>query len=524
MDQDRLSSETTEYGRKNTKDKKSSESWLKSVSAFANGAGGVLVFGASPDGTAAGIKDVENASNSIRQKIKKSIIPFPDVSLKVQRAADGRETLLLEVSPGQDTPYYYIGGGAAEVYVRGGKESVPAKMEDLKRLVLAGRQVSFDARVTQYDAGDFDFLEFCDSYEEWTGDRMDDGKFEQYGLVKGGKLTNAGALFADHSPAGYSKIVCTRWKGIDKSGGRDLDADSREYTGSLITLVNKGIGFIKQNMKVLWKETGGIKTEMPDYCDRSVFEALVNALVHRDYTIGGSGIYIELFDDRLMISSPGGMADGTCIQEKEPGVTISVRRNPLLFDLFCRIGYAQKKGCGLEKIRKTYEKAENYIPEAAPEFYSDRGQFTVILKNLNYVRQDKKKDNRQTAVRDDKRDDRQTAVRDNKRDAGQVSGKDSGKDNKQVQTAVRDSKQSDSQNKKQDVEDSIRQSGAVLTDNEKKVLKVIAAQPTISTDQISRQTEIAKRTVERALQSLKKKEIVVREGSRRNGYWIVKAV
>ena len=124
-----------------------------------------------------------------------------------------------------------------------------------------------------------------------------------------GRLTNAGALLADQSPVRHSRLFCTRWNGLDKSGGMVDALDSAEYSGSLIILLNEGVGFVKRNMKTRWKKTANSRIEMPDYCERSVFEALVNALIHRDYTVLGSEVHIDIYDDRLTIHSPGGMAD-----------------------------------------------------------------------------------------------------------------------------------------------------------------------------------------------------------------------
>ena len=88
-----------------------------------------------------------------------------------------------------------------------------------------------------------------------------------------GKLTNAGALLADDSPIRHSRLFCTRWNGLDKSGGMVDALDSAEFSGSLIILLNEGVSFVKRNMKTRWKKTADSRVEMPDYCERSVFEA-----------------------------------------------------------------------------------------------------------------------------------------------------------------------------------------------------------------------------------------------------------
>ena len=214
---------------------------------------------------------------------------------------------------------------------------------------------------------------------------MEEKLFDSFGLRdKSGKLTNAGALLADDSPIKHSRLFCTRWYGLDKSGGIVDALDSAEYSGSLIILLNEGVGFVKRNMRTLWKKTADSRIEMPDYCERSVFEALVNALIHRDYLVLGSEVHVDIYDDRLTICSPGGMADGTRIQERDISNISSIRRNPVLADLFGRLGYMERQGSGFKKITESYHTAHNYRSELEPKFYSDAGSFQVTLYNLNY--------------------------------------------------------------------------------------------------------------------------------------------
>ena len=201
-------------------------------------------------------------------------------------------------------------------------------------------------------------------------------------------MTNAGALLADDSPVRHSRLFCTRWAGLDKSSGLIDAIDSAEYSGSLIILLNEGIGFIRRNMKTMWKKTPDSRIEMPDYCERSFFESLVNALIHRDYLILGSEVHIDMFDDRLTIYSPGGMPDGSLIQNRDISTVSSTRRNPVLADIFGRLGYMERQGSGLNKIRDAYESAANFRAGMEPVFYSNGTQFTVTLPNLNYCADD----------------------------------------------------------------------------------------------------------------------------------------
>lgn len=206
-----------------------------------------------------------------------------------------------------------------------------------------------------------------------------------FGLVnEQGDLTNAGALLADESPIRFSRLFCTRWNGLNKSGGAVDALDDAEYSGSVISLIENGEAFIKRNCKMKWRKTANSREEMPEYVERSYHEALVNALAHRDYLVNGSEVHIDIYDDRMEIYSPGGMPDGSMIQDRDPLTVPSTRRNPVLADVFNRLGYMERKGSGFGKIISGYELQINYNESKRPSFRSDRYQFTVVMPNLNY--------------------------------------------------------------------------------------------------------------------------------------------
>ena len=126
---------------------------------------------------------------------------------------------------------------------------------------------------------------------------------------------------------------CTRWNGIDKASGVIEALDDEEYTGSLILLLEEGMTLARRNSKKMWKKESDRRVEYPEYPERSIFEGLVNGLVHRDYLDMGSEVHIDIFDDRLEIYSPGGMYDGTLIQDRDIDNVPSKRRNPVVADI-----------------------------------------------------------------------------------------------------------------------------------------------------------------------------------------------
>lgn len=381
---DRWIAEATECDFKVALEVKKPKSWLKSVSAFANGIGGTLFFGIDNDRNVIGLADAQNDAEAISRLIKERITPYPNFILAPERE-NGKDLLVLTVSAGRTTPYYYKADGVMEAYIRIGNESVIAPDYVLNQLILKGMNRTYDALTSEYDFKDYAFSKLRERYKVWTGNSMEDKLFDSFDIRDNhGKLTNAGALLADDSPVRHSRLFCTRWNGLDKSGGMVDALDSAEYSGSLIILLNEGVSFVKRNMKTRWKKTANSRIEMPDYCERSVFEALVNALIHRDYLILGSEVHIDIYDDRLTISSPGGMADGTRIQERDISNISSTRRNPVLADVFARLGYMERQGSGFKKITEAYYAAHNYRAELEPKFYSDGTSFQVTLYNLNY--------------------------------------------------------------------------------------------------------------------------------------------
>lgn len=153
----------------------------------------------------------------------------------------------------------------------------------------------------------------------------------------------------------------------------------------MIYLLNSGSEFIRNNSKVRFVKEAQYRVDKPDYAERAVTEALVNALIHRDYIVLGSEIHIDMFDDRVEITSPGGMFGGGSIQEYDIYSIRSMRRNPVIADLFHRMKYMERRGSGLRKIVSETEKLPGYTAAYKPEFSSTATDFRVILKNVNYI-------------------------------------------------------------------------------------------------------------------------------------------
>lgn len=376
--------EATEYDKKEMLEERKPRSWLKSVSAFANGIGGALFFGVSDDEILVGLTDARAVSEKISETIKTKMDPIPQVIME-NHIESGKEFVILRILPGQETPYYYVADGNRIAYIRVGNESIPADVTTLKRLVLRGTNMTYDSVVSSYILGDFSFTKLRSVYRMRTGSELTDSDFISFDLAdEHGKLTNAGALLADDSPMRHSRLFCTRWYGLDKASGVMEALDDKEYSGSLVSLLQNGTEFVKNNTKKRWKKTGTGRVEMPEYPEQAVHEALVNALIHRDYMEIGSEVHIDIFDDRMEIYSPGGMFDGSIVQNLDTDNVASKRRNPVIADIFSRMHFMERRGSGFKKIKTDYRRAVNYRSEVDPLFQSTPTSFFVTLYNLNY--------------------------------------------------------------------------------------------------------------------------------------------
>lgn len=272
-----------------------------------------------------------------------------------------------------------------EAYIRIGNESVIAPDYIVNELILKGTNQSFDSLITNAIKKDYSFTLLEATYLERTGLRFEPSDYVSFGLAdKNSFLTNAGKLMTDQHTVYNSRMFCTRWNGLEKGSIFDDALDDKEYEGNLIYLLKSGSEFIRNNSKVRFVKEAQYRVDKPDYAERAVTEALVNALIHRDYIVLGSEIHIDMFDDRVEITSPGGMFGGGSIQEYDIYSMRSMRRNPIIADLFHRMKYMERRGSGLRKIVTETEKLPGYSEKYKPEFFSSALDFRVVLKNVNY--------------------------------------------------------------------------------------------------------------------------------------------
>lgn len=376
--------EATAYDKKEKLERNKSKSWLKSVSAFANGEGGVLIWGISDNDEVIGLVDAKGDAEFISEVIKTKLDPVPVISLEF-KVVNEKQLVVLHVNAGQETPYYYIGDKQRIAYVRIGNESVVADRIQLKGLVMKGSGRTYDCLPSSFRFEDMAFTKLKSVHYKRLQRSFEDSEFTSWGIVdENGNLTNAGALLADESPMRQSRIFCTRWNGLSMTSGLGEAIDDVELEGCVIGQLQDAVSFVRNNSHKKWWKENDHREELPDYPDRAVTETIANAIIHRDYMQMGSEVHIDMYDDRLEVYSPGGMMDGRLIQQLNPMTVPSKRRNPLLADFFSRLGLMERRGSGMKKIIDAYKQYEHLVDFHMPEFSSNASEFHVTLWNLNF--------------------------------------------------------------------------------------------------------------------------------------------
>ena len=455
MELEKLISECTAYDFKLMLEEKKPKSWLKSVCAFANGLGGSLFFGIDNDGIVKGLDDVQHVCESISSKIRDYMDPLPEVEM-IPQNINGLEILQLKVNAGSYTPYYYVGDGQRVAFIRIGDESLPATAEQMVRLVLKGSNKTYDSIHTDYKAENYSFTILANTFLSRTSQEWNKKYLLSFGLVtNSGNLTNAGALFADDCPLWQSRLYCTRWDGKAK-GDAINDA---EFTGNVLMLLREAMNFVKSNTKKGWEKLPNGRKNKPEYAERAVLEAMVNHFIHRDYTVMGGEVHLDIYDDRLTVTSPGGMYNGMLIQDLDIADVSSERRNPILANVMAQLDYMEKRGSGLTRICNETQALDGYKDELKPVFKSTPTQFqTIIFASTD------------------------------KHNVGDFVGD---------------------------------MSETKLTERQLKILNLIKETPTISAKQMSETLSVSPRTIERDLSLMKKAGTLKREGKDNNGVWII---
>ena len=331
--------------------------WAKTIVGFANGEGGIIFVGVSNDGTAFGLDldKIDQTKNLVAVVNDRHIFPHVRYRFMLRSVDDDAEKFILAIKViSSDSVVRYREGDFNEtVYVKGDANSTPATPEEI--IALSRRKSGIDNEITSesYDAGKWtDSLVLCRQYREDQSVPSIKELQNEEAVSKDGYAKSGFLMFMDEYSGDDTMISCRLWKGTSKAG---TVLDSNRFKGSLAAVFSNTLNFIERNTKTGWRKTeAGGREEVRSYPREAIRDALVNAIAHRDYSIGGTQIDVDIYDDRMDIVSPGSWLLPRPYDAYPLGSIPSIRRNSIIAACFDVANLMERGGTGFQTMADSY--------------------------------------------------------------------------------------------------------------------------------------------------------------------------
>ena len=457
------------------------EKYMKTIVAFANTQGGKLIVGV--DDKTHQVVGVENdilfplmdgIANAVSDSCEPQIIP--DIE---PQTIDGKTVIVVIVEAGKNRPYYLKSKGKDNgTYIRVAGTSRQAFPEKIKELEMEGARISWDELTcVGYPVSEEATEKLCRDIEKFrkkTGMSKHSVKKEQlinWKILKQseGQLlaTNAYALLTSDYFS-FSKTQCAVFKGTDRA----VFLDKREFTGPIYVQIEEAVDFVLRNIRLGATIDGLVRKEKYELPPEAIREMIINAHCHRNL-LDESCVQIAIYDDRLEVTSPGGLYNGLTYEEVMNGH--SKIRNKGIANIFSQMGLVEAWGSGIKRI---INEAEEYgLPK--PRFQEFDNMFRVeLFRNPYPMTDDKEKHRRNIGEASEK----------HRRNIGETSEK---------------------------------QRKADLNDTQQKIVKLLSENPQLSAVKLAEKIGVASRNIENNIKMLKEYGILIRHGSPKNGYWEV---
>lgn len=341
----------------------------KEIIAFANCDGGKLYIGVRDDGTVIGLDNADSVSLQISNMVRDAIKPDITMFLHYETIVEnGKNVVVVDIQRGTDRPYYLAKKGMRPegVYVRQGYSSVPATDTAIRRMIKETDGDRFEAmRCLNQD------LTFEATKKEFELRKTDFGAQQMRTL----KLIDQDGLYSNLALLLSDQCVHTIKVAVFQGTDQTIFKDRREFTGSLMQQMNEVYDFIDFRNQTRATIEKLYRVDVRDYPEVAVREALLNLLVHRDYSFSASA-FISIYEDRIEFVSIGGLMPGIDLEDVMVG--ISVCRNQDLANVFYRLHLIEAYGTGMGKIMKAYESMQ-----VKPVIETTKNAFKIILPNIN---------------------------------------------------------------------------------------------------------------------------------------------
>lgn len=362
--------------------------WLKTIAGFANAVGGDFYIGAEDKtNKLIGFDRVsaDNERNYFNNQVNEHLTPRPQMKIAfVRYEIKGKEQFVVHVHVMESAvkPVILKYQNIPSIFMRRDGFTNGATYEEIIEMSVNSKNVQYDILVSdqKYEPGHYSNLRTFYA-EHNDGKELKEKALESMGFYDADKnLANGALLFADDCDGKKTAVQCSVFSGFNKGSERIVTIN--RFAGNLTSEINYMMEFVSQRMNHSMIKLGDTRINIDAYPKRALFEGIINAVAHRDYFLDGTQIQVDMFKDRLEISSPGGFYRGEKLGKTyDLSGIISKRRNELITSVLVMCNVMEAAGTGFDKIIEEYASADDLH---RPYICSSSDHFTLVLPDLTY--------------------------------------------------------------------------------------------------------------------------------------------
>lgn len=359
--------------------------WLKTVDAFANTSGGKLYVGVD-DSTLEVIgfnqKGIDRQVQIFIRCLKehfKVIPPYSFSYIPFKMKDEEKYLICIQIDKGSRLPIFLTYQGYSLTFVRDEGRTSPAREDQIQDMVISSSAYPYDYIPTEEVFSPSNFSTLYSTYKNNNGKELNEkvlSSIEFFSLNK--TLTRGALLFKDGYASSLTRVKCIKWPGLDK--GSSLYLDEKTIDGNIVECIYKCQEYISSASVKGFKKENDKRVEVFSFPPRAVFEGLVNAFAHRNYFMDYMNIQIDIYLDRLEITSPGSLLNNENLyKDKDITKLAPIRRNKLICAVLEKLKMMEAIGSGFKKIEDEYrDKGDNFSPYVS----ATSSYFVLTLPNL----------------------------------------------------------------------------------------------------------------------------------------------
>ena len=364
--------------------------WLKSIAGFANASGGDFYIGVE-DKTNKLIgfdrKGADNERNYFNNQVNEHLTPRPQMKISfIGYKVNGKERFIIKIANDESAvkPVILKYKNIHSIFIRRDGFTNGATYEEIIEMSVKSKKTQYDILVSDIKYESDKFLDLHRFYKEHNkGKVLKEKALQSLGFVnEEGYLLNGAVLFMDNYDGKKTEVQCSVFSGFNKGSDRVITIN--RFNGNITSTIDYITEFVNLRMNHSMVKLDNTRINIDAFPLRALFEGVINAVAHRDYYLDGTQIQVDMFKDRLELSSPGGFYRGEKLGKTyDLSGIISKRRNELICGVLVACNVMEAAGTGFDKIVEEYASADE---KHKPYIYSRSDHFTLVLPDLTYDR------------------------------------------------------------------------------------------------------------------------------------------